>query len=134
MPASITLSALSFAPPDGRVLFSDLSFSFNQERTARVGRNGAGQTTFLKLVAGQHAPSAGRVSLTCTVGTLGQLQAVPDDMTFADLFGVRRAPRQAFWDIKEHISASNRACRRSQALQRLQDVAAVIASCRGSLS
>ena len=105
-PGSLCLTRLAYAclnhtvstqlcPPDGRVLFSDLSFSFNQERTARVGRNGAGKTTFLKLVAGQHAPSAGRVSLTCTVGTLGQLQAVPDDMTFADLFGVRRAPRAA---------------------------------------
>ena len=102
-PGSLCLTRLAYAclnhtlspqlcPADGQVLFSDLGFSFNQERTGRVGRNGAGKPKFLKLVAGQHAPSAGRVSLTCTLGTLGQLKAVPDDMTFADLFGVRRAP------------------------------------------
>ncbi len=91
MPASITLSALSFALPDGRVLFSDLDFSFNQERTGLVGRNGAGKTTLLKLISGEYLPSAGRVSVTGTLGSLRQLQAVPDDMTLADLFGVRRA-------------------------------------------
>lgn len=91
MPASVTLSALSFALPDGRVLFSNLNFSFNQERTGLVGRNGVGKSTLLKLISGELAPSAGRVSVTGTLGALSQLQDVADDATLADLFGVRRA-------------------------------------------
>ena len=91
MSASITLSSLTYALPDGRVLFSDLNFSFNQERTGIAGRNGIGKTTLLRLIAGELAPSAGRVTISGSVGVLRQLQAPPDGMTLADLFGVRGA-------------------------------------------
>ena len=85
MPPSITLSSLTFALPDGRVLFSDLNFSFNQERTGLIGNSGVGKSTLLKLVAGELAPSSGFVSVTVTVGVLRQMQA----LTLADLFAVR---------------------------------------------
>ncbi|WP_396272280.1 hypothetical protein [Hyphomonas sp.] len=49
MPASITLSSLSFALPDGRVLFSDLNFSFNQERIGLLCQNGVGKSALLRL-------------------------------------------------------------------------------------
>jgi ATPase subunit of ABC transporter with duplicated ATPase domains len=91
MSASITLSSLTYALPDGRVLFSDLNFSFNQERTGIAGRNGIGKTTLLRLIAGELALSAGRVNINGSLGVLRQLQAPPDCMTLADLFGVRGA-------------------------------------------
>lgn len=91
MSASITLASLTYALPDGRVLFSDLNFSFNQERTGLAGRNGIGKTTLLRLIAGELAPSAGRVSVQGTLGILRQWQDPPDGMTLADLFEVRGA-------------------------------------------
>jgi ATPase subunit of ABC transporter with duplicated ATPase domains len=89
MPASITLSSLTCALPDGRVLFSNLNFSFNQERTGIAGRNGIGKTTLLRLISGDQAPTAGKVTANGSVGVLRQLQAPPEGMTLADLFGVR---------------------------------------------
>jgi len=91
MTASITLSSLTYALPDGRVLFSDLNFSFNQERTGIAGRNGIGKTTLLRLIAGELAPAAGQVNVNGTLGVLRQQQAPPDGMTLADLFEVRGA-------------------------------------------
>ena len=91
MPASITLSSLNFALPDGRVLFSDLNFSFNQERTGLVGANGAGKTTLLKLIAGELQPSAGHVSVSGRLAVLRQRLAPEPGETLADLFGVRAA-------------------------------------------
>jgi len=91
MTASITLSSLNFALPDGRVLFSDLNFSFNQERTGLTGANGAGKSTLLRLIAGELAPSAGRVRVAGRLGVLRQRFAPDTGETVADLFGARAA-------------------------------------------
>ncbi len=91
MPASITLSSLSFALPDGRVLFSDLNFSFNQERIGLVGQNGVGKSTLLNLISGSLSPSAGKISVSAKLGILRQNFEGPADETIAGLFGVRTA-------------------------------------------
>jgi len=91
MPASITLSALTFALPDGRVLFSDLDFSFNQERTGLVGQNGVGKSTLLRLIAGELAPTSGAVSVSGRIGVLRQVLEPSPDETLADLFGIAGA-------------------------------------------
>jgi len=70
MPASITLSSLSFALPDGRVLFSDLSFSFNQERIGLLGQYGVGKSTLPHLANGHLSPSAGKISVSGKLGML----------------------------------------------------------------
>jgi len=44
MPASITLSDLTWTAPDGRTVLSDLTLSFGPERAGLVGRNGTGKT------------------------------------------------------------------------------------------
>eukprot|EP01042_Synura_sphagnicola_P015586 gene15586-19736_t len=61
MPASISLSKLSWSTPDGRSLFSDIDLAFGLERTGLVGRNGIGKTTLFKLIAGETPPASGNV-------------------------------------------------------------------------
>ena len=91
MSASIALANLSWSTPEGRPLLSNINLSFIAERTGLVGRNGVGKTTLLKLVAGETAPQAGRVTVNGTLGVLRQAVQVGTDETVADLFAVRRA-------------------------------------------
>lgn len=90
MPASISLSGLSYSTPDGTPLFTNLDLSFGPERIGVVGRNGVGKSTLLHLITGQLRPTAGQVRLSGSVAMMQQ-QAIshPDD-TIADLFGLRR--------------------------------------------
>ncbi len=91
MPASITLSNLSWSTPDGRPLFSNLDLSFGAERAGLVGRNGVGKTTLLKLITGELAPQSGNVAISGRLGALRQTVQVDAEATVADLFGVREA-------------------------------------------
>ncbi|ABI78444.1 ABC transporter, ATP-binding protein [Hyphomonas neptunium ATCC 15444] len=91
MPAAITLSSLTFALPDGRVLFSDLNFSFNQERIGLIGRNGIGKSSLLALIAGAQRPTSGAIRVSGTLGTLHQSFAPEPGETLASLFGVGAA-------------------------------------------
>ena len=91
MPASITLSNLSWSTPDGHALFSGLDLSFGPERSGLVGRNGVGKTTLLKLIAGDTPPRSGRVIMHGSLGRLRQVVQVGPDETVADLFGVTQA-------------------------------------------
>jgi ATP-binding cassette subfamily F protein 3 len=47
----------------GTTLFKDISFVINdKDRIALMGKNGAGKSTILKIIAGVRAPSAGKIS------------------------------------------------------------------------
>ncbi|MGE0089935.1 MAG: ABC-F family ATP-binding cassette domain-containing protein [Bacteroidales bacterium] len=47
----------------GTTLFKDISFVINEkDRIALMGKNGAGKSTILKIIAGEKTPSRGRVS------------------------------------------------------------------------
>jgi len=89
MPASFTISNLSWSTPDGRPLLSNLDLSFGAERTGLVGRNGTGKTTLLKLVAGELQPLSGSIAFTGRFGILRQAVQVEAGAAVADLFGVR---------------------------------------------
>ncbi|RFB97451.1 ABC transporter [Rhizobium leguminosarum bv. trifolii] len=91
MPASITLSQISWATPDGRPLFSNLDLSFGAERIGLVGRNGVGKTTLLKLVSSDIRPESGTLSVSGSLGILRQSVQVAADVSIADLFGVTDA-------------------------------------------
>jgi len=91
MPASITLSKITWSTPDGHTLLSNLDLSFGAERAGLVGRNGVGKTTLLKLVTGDLAPQAGTVTVDGTLGLLRQSVQVAADQTVASLFGIAEA-------------------------------------------
>ncbi len=49
----------------GTVLFNDISFAINdKDRIALMGKNGAGKSTMLKIIAGEKTPNKGRVTVT----------------------------------------------------------------------
>ncbi|WP_319457222.1 MULTISPECIES: ABC-F family ATP-binding cassette domain-containing protein [unclassified Mycobacterium] len=85
---SIVSSRLSFAWPDGTVLFDDLSFTVPEGRTGLVAPNGAGKSTLLRLIAGECAPTAGAVIVGGTIGYLPQTLPFDAHLTVAEVLGV----------------------------------------------
>ena len=68
----------------GWTLFDGISFLINpKERIGLVGKNGAGKTTILKLIAGLQQPTSGAVTKNadCTIGYLPQQMQVADTTT-----------------------------------------------------
>ncbi|MGL4518856.1 MAG: ABC-F family ATP-binding cassette domain-containing protein [Phocaeicola sp.] len=65
-------------------LFEDVSYVINKrDRIALVGKNGAGKSTMLKILAGMQQPTEGRVSLPrdVSVGYLPQVMILSDEHT-----------------------------------------------------
>jgi ATPase subunit of ABC transporter with duplicated ATPase domains len=88
MPAAMTTHDLGWSTSDGHPVFSHLDLVFNAERVGIVGRNGVGKTSLLKLLAGERAPTAGRIVVDGTVAVLRQAVQVGPDETIADLFDI----------------------------------------------
>lgn len=82
----LTLEGVSFTLADGRVLFQNLSEVFDQRRTGLVGRNGAGKSVLARLMAGELAPSSGRIVHGGAVHYLSQ--HIAKEGTVASLAGV----------------------------------------------
>ena len=65
-------------------LFEDVSYVINKkDHIALVGKNGAGKSTMLKILAGLQHPTAGTVSIPreCTIGYLPQVMVLSDERT-----------------------------------------------------
>jgi ATPase subunit of ABC transporter with duplicated ATPase domains len=78
-----------------RVLFEDVNLSLDKgKRYGLIGANGAGKSTFLKILAGLEEPTEGEVIIGSglKVGVLGQNQYAFEDFTLFDavLYGNKR--------------------------------------------
>ena len=77
-------------------LFSDVCYVINRyDHIALTGKNGAGKSTMLKIIAGLQMPSSGRVSRPKGL-SIGYL---PQVMKLADTTTVREETEKAFSDI-----------------------------------
>ena len=68
-------------------LLDDISYTINRrDRIALVGKNGAGKSTMLKIIAGLQNPTLGAVAVPndTTIGYLPQQMEVADSTTLAD--------------------------------------------------
>ncbi len=80
----------------GSNLFDNLSLEINpRDRIGLVGRNGAGKSTFLKVILGQQPTTSGSVSFSgdCTIGYLAQ------EMDFSDTRTIYDETKEAFSEL-----------------------------------
>lgn len=90
-----------------RPLFSGISYVVgDRDRIALVGKNGAGKSTMLKIIAGVEQPTGGTVSVPrgTTVGYLPQVMVLSDSCT------VRQEAEKAFahlHELEKEIAALN---------------------------
>ena len=82
-------------------LFENISAKFgNGNRYGLIGANGCGKSTFMKILSGALAPSAGNVSIEpgCTVGILSQDQFAFEEYSVVDavIMGDTR-----LWEVKQ---------------------------------
>lgn len=91
----------------GFTLFDNVSFVVNKkDRIALVGKNGAGKSTMLKILAGLQSPTSGVVSIPKET-TIGYL---PQQMQLKDTRTVREEAELAFdhiHDMEREINALN---------------------------
>ncbi len=78
-----------------RVLFENINITLDRgKRYGLIGANGAGKSTFMKILAGEIEPSEGEVQIEphAKVGMLGQNQYAFEDFTLKDavLYGNKR--------------------------------------------
>ena len=88
MKAAIVCSDLSFAWADGTPVLDHLDVAFDAGRTALIGVNGSGKSTFLRLVAGELRPTGGTMSVDGDVGYLPQAMPLDTDRSVSQLLGI----------------------------------------------
>ncbi|MEU6195756.1 ABC-F family ATP-binding cassette domain-containing protein [Streptomyces sp. NPDC047061] len=124
MSASVTITSLSFAWPDGSPVFDGLDISFGPGRTGLVGVNGSGKSTLLKLVAGELTSSDGTLKVAGEVGHLPQNVTLDTALRVDEALGIaaQRAALHAIeagdvseahfetvgddWDVEERALAA----------------------------
>jgi ATPase subunit of ABC transporter with duplicated ATPase domains len=90
------LSAVNLTQQYGkRVLFDKINITFDKgKRYGLIGANGAGKSTFLKILSGEIEPTSGEVQIQpgLKMGVLGQNQFAFEEFTLKDavLYGNRR--------------------------------------------
>ena len=93
----ISIEGLSVAF-GGNTLFDNITYVINKkDRIVLVGKNGAGKSTMLKIIAGLQAPTSGSVNMPKDL-TVGYL---PQQMNLSDTRTVMEEAEQAFSHIFE---------------------------------
>lgn len=91
----------------GHTLFSDINFVINEnDKIALMGKNGAGKSTMMKIIAGQQSPTRGKINKpeNAIIGYLPQHLLTEDDCT------VREETAKAFheyYSMKSELDALN---------------------------
>lgn len=96
-----------------RPLFDNINYVINKrDKIALVGKNGAGKSTMLKIIAGLQHPTSGQVVVPegVTIGYLPQQMEVSDTFTVVDevrkAFGHIDALRRELDEVNERIAAT----------------------------
>lgn len=96
-----------------RPLFDNINYVINKrDKIALVGKNGAGKSTMLKIIAGLQHPTSGQVVVPegVTIGYLPQQMEVSDTLTVVDevrkAFGHIDALQRELDEVNERIAAT----------------------------
>lgn len=87
-PAFIRMRHLSLTLPGGRKLADDISHDFALARHGLIGRNGAGKSLLLRVLAGELAASSGQVLRHQRITYVPQAITVAPAATLADVAGI----------------------------------------------
>lgn len=122
-PFTLALQGVSFQLPSGEPLLSDLNETFDERRTALVGRNGVGKSVLARIMAGELPASAGRCQAFGPVHYLPQriepqafrsvaelagVQPLLDALTRVEAGGVDPADFERLdghWDVRARLEA-----------------------------
>ena len=85
-----------------QVLFENINYVINKrDKIALVGKNGAGKTTMLKIIAGEQLPTSGTVARQSDI-TIGYL---PQQMKLIDTLTVKQEAERAFEHLQQMDAA-----------------------------
>ena len=88
-----------------QVLFENISYVVNKrDKIALVGKNGAGKTTMLRIIAGEQLPTSGTVARQADI-TIGYL---PQQMKLIDTLTVKQEAARAFEHLNQMDAAIDR--------------------------
>jgi len=89
MNTNISFNNVSFETANGFLIFKNVTIGFSNEKTALVGVNGSGKSTFLKLLVGELSVDTGVIQRQGKVAYLPQDYCLDITQTVAEALGVK---------------------------------------------